>query len=1384
MNEKQLFDQLIKIFPIQDDEIFFIESLDETQKNALDPSILTSFRIREILTDTTLNNEQKRNHLEAFLINKIKTEGDSPKKNIYKLALKLSLHSRGYFTDDLGRLEKQLLMLPCQDLFNPDSQFSNDPVSIHLLWQHINAIRIEFSNCFGKPESYCSKLEQLAKLIRAILYKYQHLNPEPDTEKVQLSIQEKNKQFLLTFIDNASNLINDAMVQTNEDEWSLWTSAALESLDYHKDLKSQSEPDKTEQAVHGDRSNYFLNFSKAFNDPICVHVENQLLKHSSTDLSDSSDSSDNSESSPDLYAMIEAIKNKDTSVEKTEKLRVIEKFFLEACQLLSAGEKQTDFVSRAIQCAIILENNGCSLGTFVRTTACILAEPLSLKQWRGHFETLQCIAIPKRWRSQISDIWFVLAEFFSKNYSEACVFYKDATIACKKQIKLLEPKITSDNNDTPRYSKHEQYILCRYLIQLTDDGFNQKDKPVLDQFIAEFLESKNPHCIAQIVRMLCADSDLREPASNAIQKKYSHDFTNPRIFCEQVLQKTDFNKYLIIWSPLICSTALNKRYLPVINFAQESDTSDAMQFKHCTQIRQQLRHVLFDQLQSTIVVPCGFSYLRVLENKLFDLTSRLMSDHTRNSLYDALCFTHNRQGLREAIVALLFFYDGNYHAAQQMAMLSLKAHSNTHTELQPPNKTITSSLLSVIGTPISGSPELPRKLSPRLLAVSPVKTPPPDSPDGSPRPNEFHTQPLSSQVLSVPSSAKKIPSLKMLRDSDSGTPSSNGRSASPLFQLSPTRSPSGTMDIPFSNSKSPRSRSFILAKTGSATLLTSSVDKKNPTPLGHLIKAMIIWETRLKNNNMRSSTDVTSFQTELTETQDFSIPEEERNFITGMRWLYYLMSYNHSTQQRDKLWLLEGDESLYKKTIADVRADTKRMAQFKKNSESSLPKYTTSKIDDVREDKKRVTELNKKIEIILHEYTTFKIARHYLYNKQSRHNPNTKKFPPAILIIFQFLKSYIEKYPPTEPHLIGKDFEELARLLKDSVYIEGYFPAIPAYLSCYSLAHPPTSEDSELITTGLTPLDRITLIKNALIYSEFCAPFPPNTTLIISEQLKTIEATEQQKLVATRLYPLETSKAFDHQFDCLPIKINFGESIISIDLKTHNECYVWRCKFLNEDEGSFVNDLESLQQQFQRVARIYSYCKKVDLPHNQIIFRQDNLLVITHADIAIIGLIFLAEGKLSIKLTPSEIAPLVELLNEAKSLKETTWQWEGTYARLQNFVPRFQVSNSDDSAKALDADELRNKLRPLSPSQEQIGSPRGHLSPPPSKQRSSLMLASPRRGSTADLLAHSLPSSPRGQANTPSKRDSGKVSIPDGSSGSISGNRSRAATDAAQFRKK
>ncbi|MBX9586528.1 MAG: hypothetical protein K2X50_04650 [Gammaproteobacteria bacterium] len=1342
MNIKQLYDQLTKIFPMQDEEMIFIESLDEASRAKLGPSTLTSFQIREIITDATLNNEQKRNHLEAFLINKIKTEGHTEQKNIFKFALKLSLLSRGYFTDDLGQLEKQLLLLPCHDFLNPDIQFLNDPGNIHSLWQNINVIRLELSNCFSKTESYCSKLEKLAKLIRDILYKYQHLNPEPNTEQEKLTSQEKNKTFLLNLIKTALNLINDAMLQTNDNEWSLWTSAALESLDYHKDLKSQSDDNELEQYVHRDRSNYFLTFLKASNDPIYVYVENQLLKYHYMNLSETS------ESSLDTLPTIEAIKNTETPVETLQKMKVIEDAFSEAYQLLLAANKDADFIKKAIQCAIILENNGSSIGTFIRTAAYVLAEPLSLNQWLRHFETLQCIAIPYRWRTKIFDIWFVLAEFFSKNYSEACVFYKEAEITCKKQINNTNTNVNIVTS-VPRYSKQVQYQLSKYLLQIATDDFDKIEQSDLKIIIDDLLNSENPYCFAEIIRILCSNSDLREILTSAIEKKYCREFSDPRIFCEQVLQKTEFNKYLIIWGPLTCSTGLNNRYIPVDVLSAETKISDTIQFKHCTQVRQQLRHVLNDKKETTMVVPCGFSYLKVLEKKLYHFSSRLMPDLTDNTLYDAFNFTHNRKGLRDAVVALLFFYDGNYYAAEKMARLSLKCHSSTNIELKPQHESNPSTLPSVIGTPTHGSPERPRKLSLRLNVIA-VKKNNSDSPEISPRPYEQHPHLSNSRSIN-------IPTLKALRDSDHSFPSSSGRTASPQFPLSPGRSPSGSIDIPLPITKSPRAPSFIASKTGGASPLPINLEQNNASPLGHLIKAMILWETRLKNNNKRSRSDVLSFQHELSETQGCSIPDEERNFITGLRWLYYLLSKNPSTQKRDEIWLTDRDKAQYITVKKEVEADDKRMIQINEGQERDLD-----------------------------EYTLFKIARYYLYNKPTSENPNTKKFAPAVLIIFQFLKSYIDKYPNTKPHLIEKDLEDLARSLKNAVFIDGYFPAIPAYLACYSLAHPPVLEASEIMTSGLTPADRVELIKNALTYSEHYTPFPINSTQVMTEQLKIIDMNEEQQLVLTRSYSVENIIAFNHRFDCLPIKISFGDSIISIDLIKQNENCVWQCKLIpdGEDESSFINDLESLQKLFLRAARVYSYCNKVNISYDQIILRQDNCLIITHADIAIIGLIFLVEGKLSIKLTRSDAASLIALLNAAKSLPITSWRWKETHARLQNFAPRIQNSKTDGPAKDLDPDELRSKLIPLSPPQEHGVSPRGHFSPPPSKQRSSLILANPRRASNADLLAHSGPTSPRGLQSSLSKRDSGKVTIPDGSSGSISGNRSRSVTESSLSKKK
>ncbi len=1366
MNIKRLLEQLSTIFSITDEEIKLLDKLNAIDRKNYDEYISTSYQIKRILTDTVLDEEQKRNHLEAFLIEKILSEENIQRRDALKLALKISLHNRGYHTDDLGQLEQQLLLLPYQSIYSPNTYFSKDSGGIQPAWKTINNIRVELSNCFYIPESYCSMLERLAKVIRFII-----------------DAQRDADACILTYLDKTLLLIDKYMVQKNDKEWSIWVSAAVECTDYLNDLRSHSPPNESEISIQTLRLNYFLTFTQAFNEPISPAIELQLSKTSK------------GFSAGIFVQNLDDMREKSTSSEVIDNTPKIDELIFKACELISADNKESDFLRSLMNIASDMEKAGHSIGTFFRVSGYILAEPLSSIQWKTYFEKLQCIAVPMRWRSEITTIWIALAEFFAKNYGDNCKFYLQAAIACIKQIhktsfnsnpeeildietienlvgiiqkiKQQEHKTAPMDKRVLIYSKQSQYLLCKILIR-HPNVFNEKNTTALDNFITELLESNNPYCFSETAKLLNSNSLLRDAALRVINKKYNLDTSNPRVFCEQVLQSMNCNNYLIIWGPLFCGVALNPHYQP--NFSdialkEEFLYYDNIQYERCIQMRQQLRLKLFNPQEDTPLILCGFSYLTAVEQKLFELSFRLMFNHQKSLLSETFKFTQNRPGLSEVIYALLFFYEGNYIAAQQMAELSLKYPANANSgENRPSYTSNPSNMASAVGTPVKGnSPEFARKFVPpppkkssARLVMMPVQQTTSESPDTSPR-GEPSTPINVSPSVSSPNLSKIAP-LKLLRDSDpSGLP--KGRFSSTLrigASRSPSRSPSSSIDYS-SALVSPRALSASPSKVGSNTPIldhtprASNHEQKSSTSMGHLIKAMIIWETRLSNNKYRSENDISHFQTELEATQKLLDPEVERNFITGMRWLYYLMS------SKDSLWLMPSDQKLYQNNeqiVIDNELDRIKV------KEGNLNEADRIKIENER----------------LKEFTIMKIIKYYLTNKSK-----PTKFPPAILIIYQYLWPYLDKYPQTDSRIARKEKEALASVLKEAVFDGGYFSAIPTYIKHHSSAHPDKYEESEMLSSGLTSLDRVTLIKKALILSNTCFPFTVDNVKVITDHCKEVEDSDRKKVEVIQSYKKEVPQGFKHQFECLPVKLLKDNAQLCIDfIENENERYDCRLLLICiDDVETETNDLESIYQLFLRAARIYSYCKKVNLVQDEFISRKDTYIVVKHADIATLGILFLFEGKNSSLLPKFDPTPLCRFLNEAKSLNELTWQWTETYQRLQKLTLQPNISIIDEAIPDVDTDELTNKPGSLSPKSEQIslgGSPRGILSPPLPQNRGSRIQMTSRRGSTADLTG-SLPSSPRSKAGTPSKRDSGKVSIPDGSTGSLKNGRARATTD-------
>ena len=168
MNIELLLKQLKGVFP-------------ELPESATEPSDILN-RIETILRDRSLNIEERADILEAYLIEHIDTSTNIHFSHLFKLALKIVLLNRGYFTDMLGKLESLLLLLPEDnaliDLKNKPARGSEERKKSwldQLGHVFINSVRIKISECVDQPGSLPTKIRQLLRLVKELCRQHQGL---------------------------------------------------------------------------------------------------------------------------------------------------------------------------------------------------------------------------------------------------------------------------------------------------------------------------------------------------------------------------------------------------------------------------------------------------------------------------------------------------------------------------------------------------------------------------------------------------------------------------------------------------------------------------------------------------------------------------------------------------------------------------------------------------------------------------------------------------------------------------------------------------------------------------------------------------------------------------------------------------------------------------------------------------------------------------------------------------------------------------------------------------------------------------------------------------------------------------------------------------------
>jgi hypothetical protein len=1345
--------------------------LESTNKSVGYPGVI-AYKIKKILTDITLNIEQKRNKLEAYIIDALMTEEDPHKKEIFQLALKISLLDRGYYIDDLGQLEKTLLMLPCNNsTCNPDTKNAKYSSGAVVLWRFINSVRAEISHCFDKPIPYCVKIEELAKLIRGLAEKYKKLDTEPDATSNDREIAESYRNFKLGYLTTSLKFIKFLSAQKHDQEWSLWASSSLETIGYLTYMNSkefwqntgggtdkQQAVHRQESNIHRSRATHFIAHSKHLQEPVGHYAEYRLSQISLAY------SSPRSKKNYNPLENMESVFNQTTSPTKVE----IE-CFSAAQTILLNYKTQPENLTQALDLATTLEDDGNSLGTFIRLSAYILMQPLSKNLWAKYFDELQCIAIPKRWRFKISELWLCLADHLVQSHTLDRLFFKDWAIDCTHQIgdrysersilmaKLKRAQILNTEADiltlseeinqlkenisdkAPTvsdpfcYAKQDQYILCKGRTQPKITSNEEVVPGSREESISAFLVNRNPYLIEEVLPLLDPNSPEHPYAVAAITNLFGPKYTNPLLLCELVLDKKIFNRYLMIWGPLYCD-ALNNGFLSTVDeWKGEGYSTNNINYKLFNTVRSRFYHAMYENMLygEGVVIPGGCNFLIELDRKIEEVTLRLIQSHKHDIDANPFPFALKREGLTEALYALLFYYDGNLYVAEQLAKLSINFATFPVNAAVTPKKVSPSVSSSQVSTPDHGSPESskktsPRDTSPRALRSLSFATTPQDSPEIPLRAKRTAINHLSTQQASSAPSLSPAGSLKKKPSSGDSPPpiaASTGNIPTAIKRGPSLHILMSPLDLSkVTPSQSPPARVALVRPESTAISPAQSrlSEGNEPTSLGHLIKAQVIWDQCLKNNKERRQEDIDLFKRELNDAKK-AANLEEQDFIKGMMWWGYFNSRPDYKSDYDRIWLSDDDYRLYESTLEKLSVDRLKY----------LSKTNGNKSD----------------------YVILKIVKSYWLDS-SKGKSGIKKsvmFPPAVLALFTHLKYYMEDFACGDAKRLEEDKRELAGLLREAVLVHVYDPALYAYAENYSFAHNSTlQEDDDLLNTGETKSDRLKLMKKAYAATERTTHLDEGKKETVMKQIAQIEA-EEALLCERRLaYTLENPQPLNVIFTNMPFQMKYHQTKLSFECVTAVDdqqefCFLITCTGDNELE--IEKDLRSVEDRFKRAEMVYTCCKKVSFSKERpILVCDDDQLIIKHADVAILGMIMIVEAKDSpIKWRDSQIASLMDFLREANTLPPSTWQWERTYERLQSFVQRNDHEQIRKEVKKIGLSPPVERLLAPSRSNSRIGS-----------NRTSVMLpSSPRRIQYQDNSP--LPSSPRGVQIFPPRRDSSNM---------------------------
>ncbi len=1211
------------------DDILSSTSLDDQKKlteinallvkthNLISNDSVTAYGIHEILTDNSLNLEQKRNSLEASLINNIQQEKDLSRIKLFKLALKIELYDRGYFTDEAGQLECRLLMPPEGKSNNPDFFCSKHPSKAPEIWHHVNRIRSEISLCFDGPEPYCAKLERLAKIINGLIKRYNQLKPDPSLSQEESAFYEKSNGFLLTYLNTVANTIKKFMVQKQDQDWSLWASASLEVIIYLEHIKSDnyikyiggSNDDQKREKIkaleletHLNRARYFISQSKHFNEPIAYYLEHKLFTPHT-----------------DLNATLKIFSEKSARHFNPDD-------FLTAYNILLNYHTKPEELCKSHESACAIERNGHSLGLFIRTVTYIFTHPLSKELLNEYLDQLQLIAIPTRWRIHVANLWFCLSDFlFDRFIKSEEIFLKEAALLCVDQIydnrypsecktisnhkraKLNGNEIDQKTELAPLQdllptnasfpsSKKDQLLLCEF--------YSSNQNQLNRELISNLLTIVNPYSYSAIIHLLESDSPAKKYAVEAVAAKFGEQNTNPLIFCEKILFPIPFNGYFNIWQRLKIQS-LEKNYSPsVVEWHEFGFSSDNIRYKLLNEIRYYLQTVMFEKLTNPgCIIPGGCNILTDIDTEIHGLVLSIIRAHHETKT-NSFAFARNREGLLQAIYALLLLEEKNYNGALLMAELSIM--------------TAPSASEAMVSPKLASQPETPIQ----------------------PLPQNDSTHPTVRKALFMKHSKQGGSENKLDSKSSKRTPStvSSGKFSSSESRLPHMRSPESKSD--------PSLRPLPLSPRSLAPSSQIISLGNRPTCLGHLIKALVFWDTRLRENQNRKKEDITKFVQALNDAR-LAPDIQEHRFISGMIWMVFLDSRGiNKGIDGDSFILLPAERALLD-TPEKVLTPERRQYIAK------------MQLDET-------------------EQCIYEIALEHFEAACTSDNDNALMFPPAIVAIYKNFMYHKKDLACDDSATIEKKQYYWAKLLHKAIFDLGYLPALNWHAQTISHAEAPQKTSNfEVLKLIESKADLLRFLKEAILVAEQYIYVLPEIKSSSQEQLSLHEKEEGTLKLSILGYTREIPKPFEAAFIKLQFEMKYHHSTLvcqSVMRKDGTQKHEFVITCFSAHKENVTRDSKFLHQQFLRAQFIYSCCKVVSFsPDEPVVLLNESQIIIRHADVVIKGLIRITQANDTIfKLDKTQVEPLITFLDAASKLPMNTWQWNNTYVQLEEFLGNYR----------------------------------------------------------------------------------------------------------------